>query len=164
MNYEELLGKENRSVKVGIAGIGDFGSGLLARSKKITGLDITLICDKDRNRMDMALSACGMNSDGVAMVEKLEDGQDVQFDLLVEATENPEAAAENAEWALSNKRHLVMVSKEAAIVIGPILHQMARRQGLIYTEVEGGPARPVDRPIQLGKNSGAQNSCRRKSE
>ena len=30
-----------------------------------------------------------------------------------------------------------MVSKEAAIVIGPILHQMARRQGLIYTEVEG---------------------------
>ena len=47
MNYEELLGKENRSVKVGIAGIGDFGSGLLARSKKITGLDITLICDKD---------------------------------------------------------------------------------------------------------------------
>jgi hypothetical protein len=30
-----------------------------------------------------------------------------------------------------------MVSKEAAIVIGPILHQMARRQGLVYTEVDG---------------------------
>ena len=137
MNYEALLGRENRAVKVGIAGIGDFGAGLLARSKKIAGLDISLICDKDRSRMDVALSACDMNSDGVAMVEKLEDGQDVPFDLLVEATGNPEAAAENAEWALSNKRHVVMVSKEAAIVIGPILHQMARRQGLVYTEVDG---------------------------
>ena len=97
MNYEALLGKKNRSVKVGIAGIGDFGAGLLARSKKITGLDITLICDKDRNRMDVALSACGMNPDEVAIVEKLKDGQDVPFDLLVEATGNPEAGAENAE-------------------------------------------------------------------
>ena len=97
MNYEALLGKEDHAVKVGIAGIGDFGAGLLARSKKIAGLDITLICDKDRNRMDAALSALRMNSDGVAMVEKLEDGQDVPFDLLVEATGNPEAAAENAE-------------------------------------------------------------------
>ena len=38
MNYEALLSKENRKVKVGIAGIGDFGKGLLARSKKIPGL------------------------------------------------------------------------------------------------------------------------------
>ena len=34
MNYEALLRKQNRTVKVGIAGVGDFGKGLLARSKK----------------------------------------------------------------------------------------------------------------------------------
>ena len=48
MNYEALLSKENRKVKVGIAGIGDFGKGLLERSKKIPGLEITLICDKNQ--------------------------------------------------------------------------------------------------------------------
>ena len=137
MNYEALLSKENRKVKVGIAGIGDFGKGLLARSKKIPGLEITLICDKDPNRMLMALSDCGMNQGELSMVEKLEDGHDVSFDLLVEATGNPEAAAKNAEWALSNKKHVVMVSKEASIVVGPILHQMARSNGLVITEVEG---------------------------
>ena len=84
MNYEALLRKKNRVVKVGIAGIGDFGAGLLASSKKIAGRDIILICDKDRNRMDAALSACGMNSDGVAMVEKLEDGQDVPSGMLLQ--------------------------------------------------------------------------------
>jgi len=122
MNYEALLGKENKIVQVGIAGIGDFGKSLLARSKKIIGFEVTLICDKDTHRMETALSDCGMSNSKITMVEKIEDNKNTPFDLLVEATGNPECAAKNAKWALANKKHVVMASKEASIVVGPILH------------------------------------------
>lgn len=67
----------------------------------------------------------------------MKDATDVEFDVLVEGTGNPIVAAENAVLAISRGQHVVLVSKEGAVFVGPILYRMAQEKGLVYTEVDG---------------------------
>ena len=62
---------------------------------------------------------------------------EIPVDIVVEATGNPEAAAQVGLAALSAGKHLAMVSKEADSVIGPELARRARRDGLVSTPVDG---------------------------
>ena len=65
--------------------------------------------------------------------------------------ETVEAAATIAEWAIGKGCHVVMASKEAGIVVGPILSRMANKKVVVYTEVEG------DQPsLLIGLNSWAE--------
>lgn len=138
MNFEALFtSKKDKVVRVGLMGAGDFGASLLGRSRHIPNMEIVVLCDKDTERMSAAVSACGMARDSVFMTRNIMDDDNPEFDVLVEATGHSEAAAEAAIWALDRKRHVVMASKEAAIVVGPMLHDLARRNGVVYTEVEG---------------------------
>ena len=59
------------------------------------------------------------------------------IDVVVEATGSPEAATVHADAAIKNGRHVVMVSKEADIVVGPLFHRRAKAAGLVYTPVDG---------------------------
>ena len=73
------------------------------------------------------------------------------FDVVVEATGQPGAAAAIAEWAIDNGCHVIMASREAGIVVGPILNLLANQKGVVYMEVEG------DQPsLLIGLNSWAE--------
>lgn len=135
MNFEALLAQAgDRVVRAGLVGVGDFGASLLAQSRHIPNLEIALLCDRDQVRMEAAANAAG--SDAV-MVTDLAEAGDVALDVLVEATGNPAAAAANGELAINRGQHLVMVSKEAGILVGPILAHKARERSLVFTETEG---------------------------
>jgi len=138
MNFEALLAAAgDRVVRAGLIGVGDFGASLLAQAQHIPNLEIALLCDTDRSRMAAAVAGAGVDPHSVAMVGDFAQAGDVQLDVLVEATGNPAAAAANAELAIARGQHVIMVSKEAAILVGPILHHRAKQKGLVYTEVEG---------------------------
>jgi len=138
MNYQALLANAGgRIVRAGLVGVGDFGASLLAQARHIPNLEIALLCDKDRSRMEAAVGVAGADAGRIAMVEDFSEAGNVELDVLVEATGNPAAAAANGELAIRRRQHLVMVSKEAAILVGPILHHKARQKGLVYTEVDG---------------------------
>jgi len=138
MNFEALFqGKKDQVVKVGVIGMGDFGASLLASARRIANLEIVVICDKSVPRMEAAVAASGICAGDVVMTRNIMDEGNPKFDLLVEATGNPQAAAEAALWAIGKGRHVVLASKEAAIIVGPMLSELARRNGVVYTEVEG---------------------------
>ncbi len=138
MNYEALLaGFEETVVKVGLVGAGDFGASLLAQARRIPNMDITVLCDTNEQQMEKAIVSSGADRSKIKCVTDMGGADAADFDVLVEATGNPVAATSNALRALRNKQHVVMVSKEAAILIGPMLAHLAREQGLVYTEVEG---------------------------
>ncbi len=59
------------------------------------------------------------------------------IDVVVEATGSPEGATFHADAALKNGKHVVMVSKEADIVLGPLFHRRAKAAGLVYSPVDG---------------------------
>lgn len=138
MNYEALFATAgDRVVRCGLVGVGDFGASLLAKVQTIPNLEIVLLCDRSAANMQAAIEGAGVAEASITCVESLEDASDTAFDILVEATGNPAAAAANAELAIARGQHVVMVSKEAGILVGPVLSHMAREKGLVYTEVEG---------------------------
>jgi len=137
MNFHGLFKNDDApQIRVALVGVGDFGATLLDQSRNIERIDITVICDKDEQRMRDAIRNSGITSPPVMVTDITAEGLPA-FDVLVEATGQPEAAATIAEWAISKGCHVVMASKEAAIVVGPMLNRLAKQKGVVYTEVEG---------------------------
>ena len=151
MNYHGLFRNAAAPrIRVALVGVGDFGATLLDQARNIDRIDITVICDKDEQRMRDAVRDSGMASLPMMVTDVTDEGIP-DFDVLVEATGQPEAAATIAEWAIGKGCHVVMASKEAGIVVGPILSRMARQKGVVYTEVDG------DQPsLLIGLNSWAE--------
>ncbi len=48
MNYDALLASHaGKVVRVGLVGVGDFGATLLAQSRAMANMEITVACDRD---------------------------------------------------------------------------------------------------------------------
>lgn len=154
MNYERLFaGAGNRVVRAGLIGVGQFGASLIAQANAIPALSLPAVCDRDGERALAAARAAGlddirlcdsaagasraMEAGALAVVEDWALLMDLPLDVIVEATGNPEAAAASGEAAIAAGKHLVMASKEAESVVGPLLSRKARDAGLVSTLVEG---------------------------
>ncbi len=62
---------------------------------------------------------------------------DLPIEVVVEATGIPEVGAIHARSAIENGKHVVMVTKEADCVVGPILNRLAENAGVVYTPADG---------------------------
>jgi predicted homoserine dehydrogenase-like protein len=58
-------------------------------------------------------------------------------DVVVEATGVPEVGARMAYYALTHRKHVVMVNVETDVTVGPILSYLADTAGVVYTLVDG---------------------------
>jgi len=156
VHFGSLLEKaKHQKLRVGLIGLGDYGRSLLFQSRKVPGLEIVAVCDADSARALVALKAAGLSQDHVERTDSLRQAKDaidtgsvvltedgtliprLPLDVVVEATGHPEAAAIHAALAISEGRHVVMVSKEADSVVGPLLAKRAATAGVIYTPVDG---------------------------
>ncbi len=156
MNYDAIFSQfEGSTVRAALVGAGQFGTSLLGQVKRTTMLDVPVVCDLDVERAKDSFLAAGYASDDIVIAEStsesvtaLESGKrvvladaslidEIPVDIVVEATGNPEAAAQVGLAALSAGKHLAMVSKEADSVIGPELARRAHRSGLVSTPVDG---------------------------
>ena len=59
------------------------------------------------------------------------------LDLVIEATGNVEAGAAHARYAIAQKKHLVMVTVEADVVVGSQLKKLADQAGVLYSAAYG---------------------------
>ena len=57
--------------------------------------------------------------------------------MVIEATGNPEAGATHGAAAIEHKKHVVMVTVEADVVVGHILKQRADEAGVLYSLAYG---------------------------
>lgn len=156
MNYQALFAANaERVVRAGLIGVGQFGASLIARARAIPNLSLPALCDRDLERARRACLAAGFAEGELLVCASLAEAEaaiaagrialvadaallvDLPLEVVVEATGDPEAAAANAEAALGKGKHLVMASKEADSVIGPLLARRARQAGLVATPVEG---------------------------
>jgi predicted homoserine dehydrogenase-like protein len=58
-------------------------------------------------------------------------------DVIVEATGNPLAGTEHALAAIDGGQHVVMVTVEADVLVGPLLAERARAAGVVYSLAYG---------------------------
>jgi predicted homoserine dehydrogenase-like protein len=142
-------------IMAGLVGAGEFGATFLAQARRIPGLEVRLVCDRDPARARAALGAAGVPDDAIAAcssrqsaVAAIEGGRvavvedvallaDLPLAVVLEATGDPEGGALTAETALANGYHTVLATKETEVQIGPELARRARSAGLVHAPVEG---------------------------
>ena len=144
-----------RPVRVGLVGAGKFGTMILAQLRLMTGVRLAVLADLDGSRARAAAVAAGWSADAfvtaasagaaadvarrgrTALVESGEVAAACDIDVLIEATGHEEAGALHAYRALERGVHVVMVTVEADVVIGPLLHAHAQRNGAVYSMAYG---------------------------
>jgi predicted homoserine dehydrogenase-like protein len=146
---------QGRPVRVGLVGAGKFGTMILAQLLLMRGVRLCVLADLDAERARTAAVNAGWDADDfalvtsagaandvaragrVALVESGELATDCEIDVLVEATGHEEAGALHAYRAIERGVHVVMVTVEADVVVGPYLHRMAERNGVVYSMAYG---------------------------
>jgi len=144
-----------RPVRVGLIGAGKFGTMILAQLRLMTGVRLAVLADLDPNRARAAAVAAGWPADAFAVARNANAANDVarggrtalvesgetaaacELDVLIEATGHEEAGALHAFRALERGIHVVMVTVEADVVVGPYLHHVAQRNGAVYSMAYG---------------------------
>jgi predicted homoserine dehydrogenase-like protein len=156
MNYETLFkAAQEKTIRAAISGAGEFGTSFIFQSRRVPGLDVPVIVNRTVQRGIDAFVYAGYTPEDVVECETasqvaaaLESGKRVVvadptpvleqgIDVFVEGTGNPEVGARYGDAAISAGMHLVMVSKEADSIVGPILADKARKAGLVYTPADG---------------------------
>lgn len=144
-----------KTVRALIIGAGEYGFSLVAQSQRTPGLLVTAIHARRMERGVAAFKHAGLPDEAIAVCETRAQAEtamaagkvvvsndalmliQLPIDVVVESTGSPEAAAIHAYAALKHGKHVVMVSKEADIVLGPLFHRRAKAAGLVYSPVDG---------------------------
>jgi predicted homoserine dehydrogenase-like protein len=154
---EKLMALEEagKPIRVSIIGCGRFGSMMVAQIRRAPGMAISVVCDTDGQRALDALGQADYDPAKAVTTSSLDDANDAirsgglvatdsadtaiqaEVDVVVEATGNPDAGARHCFEAISAGRHVVNVTVEADVLVGPMLKQMADQAGLVYSLVYG---------------------------
>jgi len=140
---------------VGLVGAGEFGATFVAQARRMSGLRVVAICDRDTRRAHSAAVAAGHAPDRIRVChdvggarQAIEEGHVaivadaqvlVQLPLkaVLEATGDPEGAAATACAAIEAGLHVVIATKEAEIVVGAELSRRAAERGVVHSPVDG---------------------------
>jgi predicted homoserine dehydrogenase-like protein len=146
---------QGRPIRVGLIGAGKFGTMILAQLRLMDGVRLCVLADLDPARAQAAAASAGWDparfapaftaggandlarAGRVALVENGEMAADCEIDVLIEATGHEEAGALHAYRAIERGVHVVMVTVETDVVVGPYLHRMAERNGVVYSMAYG---------------------------
>lgn len=150
--------RSGRPIRVALVGAGRFGTTVVAQLGQMPALRLSVVCDLRAENARGAWEAYrrgDLVTDGILRAETptevasaVEDGRPVwtsdveaavqaPVDVVVEATGLPEVAARTALGAIQAGHHVVMVTVEADVLIGPLLHRYARQAGVVYTLTDG---------------------------
>ena len=155
--YLETLQRSagEKTVRALIIGAGEYGFSFVAQSRRTPGLTVAAISDRRIEQGVAAFRNAGLPEEAIAVCETKAQAEaalaagrvvvsndalvliGLPIDVVVEATGSPEGATVHADAAIKNGRHVVMVSKEADIVLGPLFHRRAKAAGLVYSPVDG---------------------------
>ncbi len=155
MYSAELSARRDDPILIAVVGVGRMGRGIVDQVATMTGMRVRVAADIDPGRAVAAFTENGWARDQVCVTERLDEAVDayrrglavatsdpllpveLELDAVVESTGVPEVGAQVADLSVARGRHVVMLNVEADAVVGPILAQRAREQGVVYTLAAG---------------------------
>ena len=155
MNYHSRYAGITSPIETCIAGSGAFGQSFLAQARFIEKMSARIAVDLTAEAAARALTAAGVatadirlcataaearlawNAGHYVAASRLDTVIGLPFQMVIEATGHPEAAADHALLAIGEKRHVLLVTKETDSVAGPMLAKLARDAGVGVTPVDG---------------------------
>jgi len=158
LSLYQLLSKRqenNNPVKVGVIGAGKFSSMFLSQVLLSPGIQVVGIADLKIENIYKACEHVGWDPDNIkkasssgevndlarkGSVAAIDDAMKLiasECDVILEVTGNPIAGARHAAEAIHAHKHVVMVSVEADCMVGPILTDMAEKEGVKFSMAYG---------------------------
>ena len=141
------------NIRIGIIGMGSMGKGLLYQSHITPGIECVAVCDINVQRCIDALTWLQLpyqvvtNSNAMdeaisrRLVAVCQTGQWVSqcqtLHAVVEASNSIGPAGKHAMTALDHHKHLILMNSEIDLTFGPVLSQIARKNGVICTSCDG---------------------------
>ena len=147
--------ERGRPLRVALIGAGKFGSMYLAQARFTEGIQLVGVADLRTEDAHNALLRVGWPSEQMATAETRHQINDLassqrvaltespgeliqaDIDVLIECTGSPEAATQHSLWAIDSGRHVVLVTVEADVLVGPLLSRRAKRAGVVYSMAYG---------------------------
>lgn len=144
------LRKLSRNIRVGVVGIGNIGRGIVYQVDATPGMACVAVADTNLERASAWAEKLGRT---YAVVETLTEMNDAihkgmlavctdgllvascdQVDVLVDASTG---GGQFALEAITHRKHVVMMNSEADLIFGPYLLARARKEGVVYTSMDG---------------------------
>jgi predicted homoserine dehydrogenase-like protein len=142
-------------IKVGWVGAGRMITGAICQTALMKGMRNAVICDIRSDAAIRAFEINGVKKKDIVIADDpgaandairarkpviMQDSRlmpELEVDCVVEGTGIPEVGAEVAFRCIQGGKHIIMLNVEADVVIGPILHRMASRAGVVYSVSSG---------------------------
>lgn len=155
MNFHHHYARIAKPVETCLVGSGGFGRSFLGQAGRMRLVNARIAVDMSAEAAGKAFATAGIEASEIALCAtaaearaawaagrrvaagSLETVIDLPFDILVEATGAPVAAARHAVLAIEAGKHVALVSKEPDSVIGPGLAKLAAEKGVVVTPVDG---------------------------
>lgn len=157
MIQRKLLRREaaGHPIKVGWVGAGRMITGAVCQTALMKGIRNSVICDIRVEAATRAYAINGVAPGDILVAESADAANDairrgrpvvvqdsrlmaeLELDCVVEGTGVPEVGAEVAFRCLQAGKNVIMLNVETDVVVGPILHRMAERAGVVYSVSSG---------------------------
>ena len=142
-------------IRVGWIGAGRMITGAICQTALMKGMRNAVICDIRVEAAVRAFEINGVKKKDVLIADNVGAANDairagkpvitqdsrlmpeLEVDCVVEGTGVPEVGAEVAFRCIQGGKHIIMLNVEADVVVGPILHRMASRAGVVYSVSSG---------------------------
>jgi predicted homoserine dehydrogenase-like protein len=139
-----------RYIRVGLIGAGQMGTDIVSQVSLMPAERILITADIDLDRAVDCYAIAGHARDGVVVAETLDDVSrawlndkfaavadyrlvtDAPLDAVIESTGQPEISARATLRAIYQKKHLITMSVEMDITVGPLIKWYADQHGVIY--------------------------------
>jgi predicted homoserine dehydrogenase-like protein len=157
MIYQRLAELQRRGTpfQIGIIGAGTFGTQIIAQVCRMQGMRIAAVAEIVPEKAIAAFKAGGVAPACVKSASSereidaaIQAGQPAvtgsveallgsRIDIVIEATGNPNLGARHGSAAIEHRKHVVMVTVEADVVVGHLLRQRAVAAGVVYSLAYG---------------------------
>lgn len=155
MTKLEERARVGRPVGVSLIGVGQMGAEIMATIDRMVGIDVLVAVDVAPER---ARAAFKRRAEAVEIVETddLEAAEQAigrgarivtrdyrlatrlsRVEAVIDATGIVDMAAQVSLDAIDHRKHIVMMSVECDVTIGPILRRMAENAGVVYSLAAG---------------------------
>ena len=156
--YEELqkLEAQGKPIRPAIIGAGQMGRGMVSQLVLMKGMTPSLVADIQLDNARNALLKAGIPEDEIKVAKTGGEASDFikagkyvitedanvavateGIDCVVDATGVSEIGSKLAVDSIKAHKHIVMLNVEADVVVGPLLYQMAQKEGVIYSGSAG---------------------------
>lgn len=150
--------KQGRDTRIALVGAGQMGRGFGNQLGHMAGISLSVVIDVDQARIstvyaDLGIKDVVISDDLEVLTQAILAGKhtgtgnseltsQLPVDVVVEATGVPDIGARITHSCLLAKKHVAVLNVEMDVTIGPLLHHIAKENGVVYAVCHG------DEPVE----------------